>query len=258
MDRNSSFSSRGKFSSSEKDSDKRKNIPRDSQENERCNSTSKTKKRCGNNRRRNTGKNTFNKNKHESNQNLSRGTTGDEKYVQHDRNSHHQTGRQNKRNDSRNTSNSEKMHTFDRKCDENSNGSNYSKIVKTSIAKYESSDEKITGSEEPEYQRSDRGRDKNDERERELYKKLSEIHVQNYQREWNTSKWGPKPCCARRGADDHYIIWRNTYDDYLWEIFDRVAGKINDFKNFRGKELDFGDFAEFAYEFSSGYITPYA
>ena len=94
-----------------------------------------------------------------------------------------------------------------------------------------------------------------------FHKKLALAHStfqRNQKNKWDVWKWGPKPTGARRGAEDHYTFWRNAYDSYLWEIFDRVAGRINKLKNFSGIEIDFEDFVDFSYEFSSGYITPYS
>ena len=93
--------------------------------------------------------------------------------------------------------------------------------------------------------------------EYQLYRNLSSAHIFFQRGKWDVQKWGSKPTGTYRGEEDHYSFWRNAYDSYLWEIFDRVAGRINKFKNFSRVEIDFDDFVEFAYEFSSGYITPY-
>ena len=92
--------------------------------------------------------------------------------------------------------------------------------------------------------------------ESNLFRTCQRIRYEFRKNKWNVGKWGPKPAGAR-GAQDHYAFWRNAYDSYLWEIFDRVNGVLNKFKDLRDCNLDFSEFAEFAYEFSSGYITPY-
>ena len=94
--------------------------------------------------------------------------------------------------------------------------------------------------------------------EYKFFSKLSVSYSKIRRNKWNTRDWGPRPTNARRGEEDHYPFWRNAYDSHLWEIFDRVAGRINKFKNCSGIEIDFNDFVDFAYEFSSGYITPYS
>ena len=112
---------------------------------------------------------------------------------------------------------------------------------------------------ESQNRRYDRIRVKEDEEtERKLYDELSSSLSIIRRNRWNVGKWGDHPEGKRRGAQYHYTIWRNAYDSYLWEIFNRVKYRINRLKNFSNVELDFEDFVDFAYEFSSGYITPYA
>ena len=93
--------------------------------------------------------------------------------------------------------------------------------------------------------------------EYQLNRKIFKTNLSFHRNIWNKFEWGKHSTGIRRGARCHYSIWKNSYDFYLWEIFDRVAGKLNTFKSFSDIELNFEDFIEFAYEFSSGYITPY-
>ena len=106
--------------------------------------------------------------------------------------------------------------------------------------------------------RYDRNGIKEDEEtEYKLYRELSITLSTLQKNKWDVGRWGNHPEGKRRGAQHHYSIWRDAYDSYIWEIFGRVKYKINSFKNFSNIEIDFEDFADFAYEFSSGYITPY-
>jgi hypothetical protein len=55
---------------------------------------------------------------------------------------------------------------------------------------------------------------------------------------------------------NHYFIWQSTYFYYLKELYNRIIIILSPF--LKGKTLKIKDFIRFAYEFSSGYITPYA
>jgi len=93
--------------------------------------------------------------------------------------------------------------------------------------------------------------------EYKLYAKLARARRKAYKYQWDSARWGKRPIGARKGAEDHYPFWRNAYDRYLWEIFYRVLERINKFKKVREDLIDFQEFVDFAYDFSSGYITPY-
>ncbi len=62
----------------------------------------------------------------------------------------------------------------------------------------------------------------------------------------------------RRNDPYHYTLWRNAYDSYLWILFDGTQNILNLFKVHLEEEISFETFAFFIYEFSSGYISPYA
>ena len=62
----------------------------------------------------------------------------------------------------------------------------------------------------------------------------------------------------RRNDPYHYALWRDAYDSYLWVLFDGFQNILNKFKVFPEEEISFDTFSFFIYEFSSGYISPYA
>lgn len=62
----------------------------------------------------------------------------------------------------------------------------------------------------------------------------------------------------RRNDPYHYSLWRDAYDSYLWILFDGFQNILNKFKVFLEEEISFNTFSFFIYEFSSGYISPYA
>jgi hypothetical protein len=63
---------------------------------------------------------------------------------------------------------------------------------------------------------------------------------------------------TRRNDPYYYTIWRNAYGRYLRVLFDGVQNLLNLFKVPLRKEISFDTFSIFIYNFSSGYITPYA
>lgn len=97
---------------------------------------------------------------------------------------------------------------------------------------------------------------KDDPKERELYSRLSKSQYRFQTEKWETQEWGKKPKGVR-WASDHYRIWRVTYDKYIEVMYDKVSDILNSFKVLGDRQLDFEVFAKFAYDCSSGYITPY-
>jgi hypothetical protein len=97
---------------------------------------------------------------------------------------------------------------------------------------------------------------KDDPKERELYSRLSKSQYRFQTEKWETQEWGKKPKGVR-WASDHYRIWRITYDKYIEVMYDKVSDILNSFKVLSDRQLDFEVFAKFAYDCSSGYITPY-
>lgn len=68
-------------------------------------------------------------------------------------------------------------------------------------------------------------------------------------------KWGKKPL---RQKTDHYTIWRNTYNKYLFQLYKEMIRSLNSPKAVGLRDVDFEEFASFAYRTSSGYISQYA
>jgi len=93
-----------------------------------------------------------------------------------------------------------------------------------------------------------------DERERRLFNALAQ-YIDNVNATRWRPEWGPKPPGCN--SKDHYALWRDAYDGYLWQLYGELNGLVNEFKvPLEGR--DFESFAEFAYENSTGYISPYA
>ena len=55
-----------------------------------------------------------------------------------------------------------------------------------------------------------------------------------------------------RGNDDHFRIWRKTYEKYLDHLYSTFSKGINPSK------VSLSEFSEFAYSCSSGYISRFA
>lgn len=60
-------------------------------------------------------------------------------------------------------------------------------------------------------------------------------------------------CSGRcRDLTEHFRVWRQAYEPYLEQLYTSFLRGINPSK------VSFSEFSEFAYSYSSGYISPYA
>lgn len=55
-----------------------------------------------------------------------------------------------------------------------------------------------------------------------------------------------------RDLTEHFRVWRQVYEPYLEQLYDSFLRGI------KPSKVSFSEFSEFAYSYSSGYISPYA
>ena len=72
------------------------------------------------------------------------------------------------------------------------------------------------------------------------------------------SEWGKKPRGYHGLPPDHYSLWRDVYADYLLQLYSESESFLKLYKATTIRNVDFEEFAWFAYTASSGYISPYA
>ena len=62
---------------------------------------------------------------------------------------------------------------------------------------------------------------------------------------------------VQKSQTKKYEEWKNSHFYHLQLLYWRINSYLKTVKIFKGKEIEFKNFAKFAYEHSSGYISPY-